>query len=272
MSLFPPPPNSVPVPPNSVPVPSAEEERVSVPSAEEEREGLLTRDESSFILDAELSKKRRGDPIILAFIESFVRCKNIAQASAEAGINKALGYKIRHYLDVSNAINKLTERSAVKYGFDASEVIERTKEMVDFDPIVLYNRDGTFKNNMYDIPPEARRNIKKMKCKNIWAEQEDINGMKKKIIVGEMIEYEFYDKQKAIELVGKEKELFKNTTKIVHDVTDNMADILLASASRGKTESVTFNNKPVVEATYSEVESNDEECIVTGKQIGRAHV
>ena len=244
---------SIPSPLAPIPSPTA-----PVESEAEKREGLLTRDESTFILDAELSKKRRADPVILAFIESFVRCKNIQQASAEAGIDKTVGYKIRHYLDVSNAITKLIEKSAVKYGFDASEVIERTKEMVDFDPIVLYNNDGTFKNNMYDIPPEARRNIKKMKVKNIWSESEDLNGMKSKIIIGEVIEYEFYDKQKAIELVGKEKELFKNTTKVIHDVTDNMADILLASASRGKEMSLAYQNKPAVEATFSEVESIDE--------------
>lgn len=218
----------------------------------EKRSGELTDNEASFILDAELSKKRRNCTHTLAFIEAFVRCKNIRQASEEAGIHNAVGYRIRHYVDVANAITKLIDRSAIKYGFDASEVMERNKEIVDFDPIMIYNQDGTFKSNMYDIPPEARRNIKKLKVKNMWSESEDINGMKKKIIIGEVIEYEFYDKQKAIELAGKEKELFKNTVKHEHALTSNMEAILLASAKRGQDAQLAMSAETVVDAEFTE--------------------
>lgn len=197
-------------------------------------DGALTDEESKFILDTVLDKRYRHDSTVLAFIASFVRCKNIAQASEEAGIKPGLGYRIRHYKSVSNAIKAIIEKSAEKYGFDSTEIMERTKEIVDFDPIMLQNPDGTFKNNLYDIPPEARRNLKKMKVKNIWGEHEDINGIKDKIIIGEVIEYEFYDKMKAIDLAGKEKEMFKTTTKVEHTISNDMANILLESAKRGE--------------------------------------
>ena len=100
------------------------------------------------------------------------------------------------------------------------------KEVVDFDPIELQNPDGTYKSNLHDIAPGARRNIKKLKVKNLYNQVEDINGMKSRIIIGEVIEYEFYDKLKSIELVGKEKEMFKNTTRVEHDVTKNMQSVL----------------------------------------------
>lgn len=194
--------------------------------------GELTEDESSFILSSTLGNKRRGDAIVLQFIDVFMRCKNIAQASAECGISNTIGYRMRHYKDVSLAIQKLTEKSAIKYGFDASEIMERTKEIVDFDPIMVQNADGTFKNNFHDITPEIRRSIKKMEVKNLWGESVDKNGMKSKIIIGEVIKYEFYDKLKAIELAGKEKEMFKNTTKVEHSVSKDMRSILLASVNR----------------------------------------
>ncbi len=50
---------------------------------------------------------------------------------------------------------------------------------------------------------------------------------------GEIISYEFYDKMKATELLGREKELFKETKKVEHDVTRNMASVLLESKRRG---------------------------------------
>lgn len=205
-----------------------------------EENGELTENEYRFILDAELTKKRRDNPIVLQFIDCFMRCKNINQASDECGIAHSLGYRIRHYKDVSVAMQKLTEKSAIKYGFDASEIMERTKELVDFDPIMLMNPDGTFKSNLHDIKPEARRSLKKMKVKNLYTNEEDINGLKTKIIVGELIEYEFYDKLKAIELSGKEKEMFKNTTVQEHTISKDMKSILLASVDRGKEASKGF--------------------------------
>jgi len=205
-----------------------------VPDTVKENSGELTTDESSFILDATLKAKHRKDASVIAFIDAFVACKSISQASVEAGIHPRDGYKIRHRRDVSLAIQKLIDKSAIKYGFDNSEIFERVKEVVEFDPIMVQNPDGTFKSNMHDIPPEARRNIKKMKVKNLYKQVEDINGMKEKLIVGELIEYEFYDKLKASELVGKEKEMFKNTTKVEHTVTKDMASILLESARRAE--------------------------------------
>jgi hypothetical protein len=256
---FPPPPSSVsaqvssqvetPAAPFSLPVPT--------PLVVEKRSGELTDNEWSLILQAELSPKNRKTPHVISFIESFVRCKSIPQASAEAGIEYTVGYNIRHKADVSACIQKIIDKSLMKYGFDASEIMERTKEIVDFDPIALYNNDGTFKENLHDIDPATRRNIKKMKVKNLWGDHEDMNGIKQKIIVGRVIEYEFYDKMKAIDLAGKEKEMFKNTTKVEHAVSKDMANILLASLDRGTKASVTYQN--AVPTTYTPVEDDEDD-------------
>lgn len=224
----------------------------------DERSGALTENEASFIMDSTLHPKRRKDPTVISFIESFVRCKSVAQAAQEAGIAYSLGYSIRHRSDVANCIQKMIDRSAIKYGFDASEIMERTKEIVDFDPIMLQNPDGTFKSNLHDIAPEARRNIKKLKVKNLYQTDKDLNGMERKIIIGEVIEYEFYDKMKAIDLAGKEKEMFKNTTKVEHTVSKDMASILLESAKRGAeaASQVTYKAPPTYETT-AEVVSDE---------------
>ena len=230
-----------------MPTPSGIKNKVEAPVMDE-KSGELTENESGFILDSTLKPKSRRDPTILAFIDEFVRCKNIAEASAAVGITSRIGYMYRHRLDISNAIQKLIDKSAIKYGFDASEIMERTKEIVDFDPISVQNADGTFKSNFHDIEPAARRNIKKLKVKNLFAKVEDINGLEKNIIIGEIIEYEFYDKLKAVDLAGKEKEMFKNTTRVEHTVTKDMASILLAAAQRGSQASVAFEKKDVIDA------------------------
>lgn len=215
-------------------------------------DGELTEDEQDFILTTTLKPKHRKDETVLAFIDSFIKCKSIPQASSEVGIKPTLGYSIRHRKDVANCIQRLIDKSAIKHGFDASEILERVKEVVDFDPADLMNPDGTFKSNIHDIRPEARRCLKKLKVKNIWDTKEDMNGMKEKIIVGEVIEYEFYDKLKAGELVGREKDMFKNTTKVEHSVTKDMKAVLLESAKRAD-ERKAIESKPItVEAEVTD--------------------
>jgi len=207
------------------------------PSLTPDEEGKLTDAEADFILTSTLRTKHREDETVLKFIASFVRCKDIAQASHEAGVHKSIGYSYRHRKDIHNCIQKLIDKSVMKYGFDASELMEKAKEAVDFDPIEIQNPDGTFKSNLHDMSPEARRNIKKIEVFNKYNICEDINGIKRKMIVGEIIKMEFYDKQKAIELVGKEKNLFKNTSVVEHTVSSNMAELLLSAERRGEAAS-----------------------------------
>ena len=212
-----------------------------------EKDGKLTENEYDYILNLTLKPIHRKDLTIISFIESFVRCKSILQASNEAGINKKLGYMLRHRQDIANAIQKITDKSAIKYGFDSSEIFERVKEVVTFDPIEVQNPDGTFKSNMHDIEPEARRNIKKLEAKNLYNQIEDVNGVPRSIIVGEVIKYEFYDKLKAAELTGKEKEMFKNTTRHEHVLTKDMQSILLESTKRAEQRSI--EERPIIDIT-----------------------
>jgi len=226
------------------------------PKEELKKSGELEVDEYTFILDSCLKKKHREEPTVLSFIESFVRCKSIEQASNESCIHQSLGYKYRHRRDIATTIQKLIDRSAIKYGIDSTEIFERAKEIVDFDPIHVQNPDGTWKNNLHDIIPEARRCIKKMKVKNLWGETEDINGMKSKIIIGEVIEFEFYDRLKGVELTGKEKNMFKNTTVVQHDVTKDMKSVLLASNERAN-KAIEHINRPTDIIVEAEVVKKD---------------
>jgi len=193
------------------------------------KDGQLDVDEVAQIMDRTLKPKHRNDPIVIGFIESFVRCKNASQAARENGLHSHKGPYLRNKTDIANCIQRLIDRSVVKYGFDATETVERVKEIVDIDPIEFENPDGTFKTSLAEIRPEARRAIKKFKAKNLFSVVEDRNGIKQQIITGQLIEVELYDKMKGVELLGREKDLFKQTTKVEHAPTKEMANILLES-------------------------------------------
>ncbi len=196
----------------------------------ESQTGKLTDDEVSFILQTSLKPVHHSDINILRFINNYMRCRDPKQAAVEAGLTASSGRALKARPDIHLAIARLTEKSLDKFGFSAEEVIERVKEIAFVDPLDLFNPDGSCKTKMADIAPEARRAIKSFKVKNLY--ETDPNGMK--VRVGEIVEIQMWDKMKSVEFLGREKSLFKETTKVEHDITSNMASILLDSKSRGE--------------------------------------
>ena len=214
----------------------------------DERSGALTQNEAHIILSSTLLPEHRSDPIVIQFITSYIRCRSISQAASESNIDTRSGYNLRNRPDIHLAIQKLTEKSLMKYGYDASEIVERVKEISNFDPIEMERPDGSFKKSMHEISPEARRVIKKMKVKNTY--EKDPNGMP--YYTGEIIEYEFYDKTWAHDKLGQEKDVFKQTTKVEHDVSKKMADVLLASARKGEDTAIEITGRVVNESEAGE--------------------
>ncbi len=202
----------------------------------------LTDNETSFILRSTLRPHQYEDPNILKFIMSYLVCRNVSQASKESNISYSQGYNLRRNAEIHTAINKLTEKSVLKLGYDQTEVLERVQEISILDPICFENPDGSYKTHMSQIPPEARRAIKKFKVKNLFGV--DPNGMR--IVIGQLIEVEVWDKMKGLELLGRQTDLFKETRKIEHDVTKNMADVLLDSSRRADNR---ITGRDVIELT-----------------------
>jgi len=209
-------------------------------------QGRLDEDETSFILQTTLLPQHADDPNILRFIAAYMRCRDTRQAAREAGLDPRSGQNLRTRPDIHQAIVKLTEKSVMKYGFDASEVIEKVKEIAAIDPAEFLRPDGSYITDMREIPPESRRAIKKFKAKNLY--EKDPNGMR--VQVGVLIEVEMWDKLKATEMLGREKELFKETKKIEHDVTSNMAQVLLESSRLADSKWQELHDRtPVIEIT-----------------------
>lgn len=188
----------------------------------------LTDNETAFILKTTLRADQLEDPKVLAFINNYLRCRNATQAAREAGLEPRVGQTLRLKPEIHAAIEAITQKAVMKYGYDASELVERTKELANSDPIGLENPDGSFKTHLSQLDPETRRAIKKFKARNIWGV--DPNGVK--IVIGQLVECEFWDKPKAIDMLAREKNIFKETKKVEHDVTANMAGLLLESRAR----------------------------------------
>ena len=190
-------------------------------------------EEVEFILNSELTiSQLTKNPNVKLFCANYLNCRDIRQASYETGISFEEGNRIYKNKHVQRAISKVTESLYIKHNIDPSSLVKKVQEVADVDMIEFQNPDGSYKNNLNDVSPETRRAVKSFTVKNLYGE--DMNGMQ--TVVGQMIKVEFWDKLKAVEMVGREVSLFKETKKIEHDVTSNMAEVLLASRERAEEE------------------------------------
>ena len=206
---------SIPQPPGFKPPPPTTDER------------LLNEDETAWIIRTTLFPHHRIDPTILGFISNYMMCRDARQSAKELGLDPKDGLRILRKPDVHDCISRLTQKMLMKHGFDGAEVVERVKEVAGINVADIFDERGAFKK-IHDIRPEVQRAFKKFKVKNSWTT--DPNGQK--VIDGEILEVEFWDKMKAVELLGREKDLFKEKKIMEHDIGKNMSQILLDSTKR----------------------------------------
>lgn len=212
----------------------------------------LTDNETAFILKSTLRPDQYEDPKVLQFIQNYLKCRSARQAAIEAGLAPHVGERLRLKPEIHAAIEAITQKAVMKYGYDASELVERTKELANADLASFENPDGSFKTHLSQLDPEVRRAIKKFKAKNLYGQ--DVNGMR--IVIGQLIEVELWDKLKAIDLLAREKNLFKETKKVEHDVVGNMAAMLLESRERAAQRVVGAAREVI--AIEGKVEGGDE--------------
>lgn len=226
---FPPPPNSNRS--SKAQAQAAESLTIDPFPAPPEPEDPRMKDEQILeIFRRTLRRDQIDDPQIIKFILAWVVTRSNPDSAEAAGFKRGTGSYWRGRPEIHKAIEEITAIAVVKHGYDASEMIERAKEIATLDPIEFQNPDGSFKTHLSEIRPEARRAIKKFRAKNIFGV--DNNGMK--IVIGQMIDVEVWDKLKGIELLGSEKNIFKKTTVVQHDVTSNMSELLLGSEKRAE--------------------------------------
>lgn len=178
----------------------------------------------SFILDKVLHPDHRHSPTVLRFIDAYLHTFDVAEASRMADIKPSQGKNLKNRPDIAEAIKQLTDLAVDKFGFNANEVVERVKNVLNFDPACVMNEDGTYKKRIDEIPFEYRTAIVKMKVRNEFGV--DSNGLR--TVTGEIIEIEFERKLKAAEMLGPEKGVFKKEIDInVHkqiSISSAMAD------------------------------------------------
>lgn len=225
----PPPPPQTPATPPIIPLPPLVNADVKEPAPATQLEEPQTHDALlAQIIQTTLKPIHGTDPKILQFIANYNLCKDVKQAAKESGLSAIDGRNLIQRPDIYECIQRIAAAGARKFGYDAEEVVAKVKEIIDFDPVDLYDpKTGAYYERLEDVPPETRRVIKKLHCMNVY--EKDPNG----VIIGisaKIIKYEFWDKLKAAEMLGQEKEVFKKKSEVQHEVGANMKETLLGRA------------------------------------------
>ena len=177
------------------------------------------------VISSTLKPEHATDPNILRFISNYAVCKDVKQAAKEAGLSAIDGRRLISYPDIYDCVSKIANMNARKYGYDAEEVVQKVKEVLEFDPVDLFNpATGGYYEDLNEIPPETRRVIKKLNVMNVY--EKDPNGVITGIS-GKILKFEFWDKLKAAEMLGSEKDVFSKKVEVKHDVGVNMRETLL---------------------------------------------
>lgn len=188
----------------------------------------VTTGQAGKILQETLLPVHALDPIIIRFIGNYLHCRDVKQASRLSGITNSDGRELLNRPDIYKAISRCTEEAVVKFGYDAAEVVEKVKEIAFVDVGELFDDEGVLIENIKSIPESVRRAIKKFKYKSYF--EPDINGVPQ--YRGRVYDVEFHEKVKSLELLSREKDTFKKTTVVEHDVSKNAREWLLASVKR----------------------------------------
>src|SRR5665213_4447363 len=120
----------------------------------------LADEEVDFILKQYLLPRQYSDPKVVRFILAYLTSRSCPEAAEAAGMERAKGTYWRSRPEIHASIEALTAKAVMKYGYDATEVMERLRRYAMVDPIAFQNPDGSFKTHLSQIDPEWRVCIK----------------------------------------------------------------------------------------------------------------
>ena len=129
------------------------------------------------------------------FCEEYMVSQDIEVAGCKAGYKasptlKRTLYELLHEPVVKCQLAYLKSLRSKRVAVEADQILGGLMRIASFDPIDIFNDDGTLKK-LSQIPPEVRKAIAGMK----WSD-------------GKLVEFKLPDKVRSYELLGKHKRLF----------------------------------------------------------------
>jgi phage terminase small subunit len=151
----------------------------------------------------------------------------IAAGYSEKGAEQTASQLLRNP-KVAEEIAKLSEKRLKKLDLSAEMIVAELKKLAFYDPIHLFEDDGSVKR-IKDIPEAMRKALTSFEVAEIFdgetGEQKHAIGLLKKIKVSDRI--------RALELLGRYKEIQAWSEKHEHNVKITLEALVCGSADAG---------------------------------------
>ncbi len=169
--------------------------------------------------------KKNLTPKQKLFVYEYLIDLNATQAAIRAGYSAKtavdIGCENLEKPEIAEAIQERMDKRAEKVGVSAETVLKKLLDLATVDLAKAYDINGRLLP-IHDIPEEVRIAISGIK---VFEEFEGFG--KDRIQVGEVREIKFWDKLKALELLGKNLKLFTDKVELSGKVT--LADLVAGS-------------------------------------------
>lgn len=144
------------------------------------------------------------------FCQEYIKTLNATQAAITAGYAEASarvqGSRLLIQDNITRRLNELKEKRSERAAIDANTVILELLNIARVDIAQIYDEKGKLKP-IHEIPENVRRAISGI---------ETVENIDDGELIGETKKIRFWDKNRALELLGKHLELF--TDKIRHEM------------------------------------------------------
>lgn len=159
-----------------------------------------------------------------AFVAAYLKDPNATKAAIAAGYSKngaaSKGSQLYRNVKIRAAIDAALNR----VGVTSEVVLGELLRLARCDLSLAFNEDGTLKK-IHDIPEDVRRAI------SGWEQEELYEGADgEKFSLGRTKKVKFWDKTKALELLGKHLKLF--TEKVEHSLSTSLEALVLESMGK----------------------------------------
>lgn len=170
----------------------------------------------------------------LRFVEEYLKTcingeYNATQAAINAGYSAAsartTGYRLLRQAVVKDEIDRILHRQQDRILISKDRVLDELRRIATVDISQAFDEQGNLKP-LHEIPEDVRRAMAGVDVDELWDYDED--GKKKQ--VGWTKKVRFWDKNRALELLGKHFKMY--TDKVEMDVRSNLADRLKKARER----------------------------------------
>lgn len=160
-----------------------------------------------------------------AFVREYLVDLNATQAAIRAGYSAATaesqGSRLLRYGKVKVAVDAANQKRQARVEVTADEVLEGLKRLAFFDPADFYEKTGALKS-IHDIPKEARMALAGIEIEELFDGRGD-----DRVRIGDTVKVKWWDRPRALELLGKHLKLFTEKHEHRHnfgDLTDEQLE------------------------------------------------